>query len=123
MKIFTAAQISEWDKYTIKEEPVAAVDLMERAATACFNWIKENIPVTKNFAIFCGSGNNGGDGLVIARLLHKVKCSLTVYVLDSKKRTDENIVNCNRISALKVKLVYISSAKDFPSILKKYRSY
>ena len=55
MKIFTAAQISEWDKYTIKEEPVAAVDLMERAATACFNWIKENIPVTKNFAIFCGS--------------------------------------------------------------------
>lgn len=118
MKIFTAAQIHEWDKYTIKEEPVAAIDLMERAASACFNWLKENISFKKHFIIFCGNGNNGGDGLVIARLLHRAKCSVTVYALDSKKRTDENTINCKWLSALKVKLVYVSSEKDFPSILK-----
>ena len=118
MKIFTAAQISEWDKYTIKEEPVAAVDLMERAATACFNWIKENIPVTKNFVIFCGSGNNGGDGLVIARLLQKSKYSVNVYVLDNKKRTEENTINLKRLLTVRLKAIFINTAKNFPADLK-----
>ncbi len=118
MKIFTAAQIREWDNYTIKEEPVAAIDLMERAATACFTWIKENIATTKSFTIFCGSGNNGGDGLVIARLLQKAKYSVGVYVLESKKRTKDNATNLKRLSTVRLKAIFINTAKDFPTDLK-----
>ena len=86
MKIFTAAQIREWDKYTIKEEPITAIDLMERAATACFKWIKKNISATKHIIICCGTGNNGADGLVIARLLQHAKYNVSIYILNNKKK-------------------------------------
>jgi hydroxyethylthiazole kinase-like uncharacterized protein yjeF len=118
MKIFTAAQIRQWDKYTMKEEALAAINLMERAATACFNWIKENIPSVKHFTIFCGSGNNGGDGLVMARLLHKAKYPVKVYVFDSNKRTEENTINLKRLSTIRLKPIFINTAKDFPADLK-----
>ncbi len=69
MKILTAAQIRELDKYTIEHEPIKSVDLMERAAHAlaaviCERWGRE-VPVV----VFAGPGNNGGDALAVARLL------------------------------------------------------
>jgi NAD(P)H-hydrate epimerase len=70
MKIFTAEQIRNGDEYTIKNEPVSSVQLMERAAQACVDWIFENCKNHRNFAVFCGKGNNGGDGFAIARMLH-----------------------------------------------------
>lgn len=118
MKIFTAAQIREWDKYTIKEGPVTAVNLMETAATTCFKWIKKNTPLSKHFIVCCGTGNNGGDGLVIARLLHGAKCKVAVYILDNKKRSEGFTINLARLLALKMELVFVQTTKDFPSLLK-----
>ncbi|HOH99138.1 MAG TPA: NAD(P)H-hydrate dehydratase [Bacteroidales bacterium] len=69
MKILNNGQIREADQYTIEHEPIASIDLMERAAKACTDWIREMFPEWTGFHIFCGPGNNGGDGLVIARLL------------------------------------------------------
>ena len=69
MKIFTAAEIQAWDEFTIREEPVNSIDLMERAAERCVEWIEKNISTFSHFNIYCGKGNNGGDGLAIARLL------------------------------------------------------
>lgn len=69
MKIFTAAQIREGDAYTIRREPVTSLDLMERAATRCSEWIAARYPPTCPLFLFCGTGNNGGDGLAISRLL------------------------------------------------------
>jgi NAD(P)H-hydrate epimerase len=69
MKILNSAQIKEWDKYTITNEPVTSLKLMERAATACVKWLVENNYTGKQFTIFCGKGNNGGDGFAMARLL------------------------------------------------------
>ena len=69
MKIFTAAQIKELDKYTIEHEPVKSIDLMERAARALTSAItsrwNSNVPVV----VFAGPGNNGGDALAVARML------------------------------------------------------
>lgn len=118
MKIFTAAQIREWDKYTIKEEPVTSINLMERAGTACFKWIKKNIQFSKKFIVFCSTGNNGGDGLVIARLLHKAKETVAVYILDNKKRSEEFTINLDRLLVLKVELFFVQTINDFPSLLK-----
>ncbi|MBL0359066.1 MAG: hypothetical protein IPP72_20365 [Chitinophagaceae bacterium] len=69
MKIFSASQIRDWDQFTINNKPIASINLMEKAATACYHWIKENLAPGKQFIIFCGNGNNGGDGLAIARML------------------------------------------------------
>ena len=82
MKIFSAAQIRKWDTFTIKNEPITSIKLMERAATACFDWLKNLYPTDKQFKIFCGKGNNGGDGLAIARLLIKNNYKVTVYIVN-----------------------------------------
>ena len=42
MKIFSATQIKKWDDFTIQNEPISSIDLMERAATACYRWVSEN---------------------------------------------------------------------------------
>ncbi|WP_027377599.1 bifunctional ADP-dependent NAD(P)H-hydrate dehydratase/NAD(P)H-hydrate epimerase [Kaistella palustris] len=69
MKVFTAAQIRQCDASTIQHEPVGEVDLMERAATACADWISARFTGNEKFCIFCGNGNNGGDGFALARIL------------------------------------------------------
>ena len=70
MKILPAEQIRRLDSYTIQHEPIASVDLMERAATRFTEAVTDkNIRKTDMVMVFCGMGNNGGDGLAIARML------------------------------------------------------
>ena len=71
MKILSIPQIREADAYTIKNEPVASIDLMERAAGKLFEWYIARFERTRPVLIFTGPGNNGGDGLALARLLSK----------------------------------------------------
>ena len=83
MKVLNSAQIKEWDKYTIAQEPIASIKLMERAAIACVKWIEQKKYAGKHFSIFCGKGNNGGDGLAMARLLAAKNNTVTVYILET----------------------------------------
>ncbi|MDE1191654.1 MAG: NAD(P)H-hydrate dehydratase [Arachidicoccus sp.] len=69
MKVFSSSQIREWDKATIEEQNISSHALMERAAHACLTWVKNNFSEKTQFYIFCGNGNNGGDGLALTRLL------------------------------------------------------
>jgi ADP-dependent NAD(P)H-hydrate dehydratase / NAD(P)H-hydrate epimerase len=101
MKIFSSSQIREADKFTIQHEPVSSADLMERAAVVCTDWIIERCGTRHTFSIFCGTGNNGGDGLAIARMLFLKGCSVEVYILDySDKQSEDFGVNYNRLQAL-----------------------
>lgn len=96
-KIFSAEQIRRADQDTIKTEPIASVDLMERAANACVDWITARYAHDTSFVIFCGPGNNGGDGLAIARLLQARKYPVTVYDLTGTlQNTDDFRVNLER---------------------------
>jgi ADP-dependent NAD(P)H-hydrate dehydratase / NAD(P)H-hydrate epimerase len=83
MKIFSASQIKAWDAFTIEQEPIISTDLMERAATACFHWLIRHYEPAQSFAIFCGKGNNGGDGMAIARLLSGAGYHVFVYVVET----------------------------------------
>jgi len=83
MKILTVDKIREADLFTIRNEPIADIDLMERAANACFYWLVKNIPVHKKIRIFCGTGNNGGDGFAIARLLGSQGYDTEVFLCGS----------------------------------------
>lgn len=71
MKILSAPQIREWDAYTIQQEPITSIDLMENACLRFVDWFCQHYHSQDGrIKIFCGPGNNGGDGLAIARLLH-----------------------------------------------------
>lgn len=69
MKILTGNQIKEADLFTIQSEPVSSLELMERASENIFRQIRKLFCNQKKFIVFTGKGNNGGDGLVVARLL------------------------------------------------------
>ncbi len=81
MKILSVKQIREADRYTIEKEPINSIDLMERAATRCFDWIKAHHHEGNSYYIFCGMGNNGGDGLAIARMMRNEGWEVLVYIL------------------------------------------
>ena len=73
MKILSAEQIREADKFTIENEPIPSIDLMERAADTIYWELMGPLAFTNQAVkIFCGIGNNGGDGIVIARKLFRV---------------------------------------------------
>ncbi|MCW3785904.1 NAD(P)H-hydrate dehydratase [Plebeiibacterium sediminum] len=80
MKILSPEQIREVDLFTIKNEPIPSIDLMERAAQKATDWIISN-KMTYSYAIFCGTGNNGGDGLAIARLLSRLPVKIDVFLI------------------------------------------
>ena len=82
MKIFSAEQIRAWDEYTIREEPISSAALMERAAGRCFAWLMAQFPDQASYVICCGKGNNGGDGLAMARMLAEQGKNILVYVLE-----------------------------------------
>jgi ADP-dependent NAD(P)H-hydrate dehydratase / NAD(P)H-hydrate epimerase len=115
MKILTARQTAELDYYTIKNEPVSAIDLMERAALAFTMWFTANYPDSLKTFIFCGPGNNGGDGLAIARLLIKRKYDLAVYVIKSEKYSRDFMLNKERLEEL-CAIQYIAAPADVPLI-------
>ncbi|MBE0663811.1 MAG: NAD(P)H-hydrate dehydratase [Bacteroidales bacterium] len=98
IKILPAGKIREADTFTITNEPIASVDLMERAAGLCYDWIVKKKPFGKSIKLFCGTGNNGGDGLVIARLLTKAGYNCEVFLVKfSEKCSDDFLINLQRL--------------------------
>lgn len=118
MKIFSVAQVREWDQYTIRHEPIDSIDLMERAAKACHRWIRENIEPGRNFIVCCGNGNNGGDGLAIARMLISDQQQVKVFMLKAGQRSADCESNLQRLKALNVPVQEITSENDFPLLSK-----
>ena len=83
MKIFTAQQIYEADKQTILNQGIHSTELMERAAKKIFDWLIDYLPDTKRkISIFCGIGNNGGDALIVAKLLFEKGYTVQTYVIN-----------------------------------------
>src|SRR6185312_14627651 len=114
MEILSAEQIRAWDEYTIQHEPIASIDLMERAAGSCFSWLERNGYLGRSFSIYCGKGNNGGDGLALARMLSDHDCDVTVHILEfGFKGTDDFQVNLARLHQTPVEVRFIQGAGSF----------
>lgn len=118
MNILSSKQIAEVDKATIAINKITSTELMEHAATLCFQWLhtqlkRENVKIY----IFCGIGNNGGDGLVIARLLQQHGYQVHCFIVNfSEKRSDDFLVNYNRLKELGEWPTIINGKNDFPEI-------
>lgn len=115
MKILSAAQIRELDAYTIEHEPVSSIDLMERASQAFTDWFVKKFDTSHPVKVFCGPGNNGGDGFAIARMLLKKSYQVEVYAPFSEKKSADCKVNEERYALLK-KINYLRELFDFPLI-------
>jgi len=115
-KILSPEQIRAADQYTIKHEPISSIDLMERAANAFSEKFIALFPNSKSILLFCGPGNNGGDGLAIARLLSR-HATVSVFYLDAKEYSPDFNINLNKLLKRKnIHTVKISNKENFPVI-------
>lgn len=118
MKILKASQIREVDAYTIEHEPIKSIDLMERAALTITNWLIDHYSTNQTIKIFIGPGNNGGDGLAIARQLLEKDYQVEVFILRiTEKLSLDSEINLERLKQLNENAINnIKDNKDFPII-------
>jgi len=101
MKILSIPLIREADAYTIQHEPIDEIDLMERAASACFHWLEKYLSPGQKIMIFCGNGNNGGDGLAIARMLCQSGFMAEVFLLNGPEKMSSSCrINYERMLSI-----------------------
>ncbi len=118
MKILNAAQIRELDKYTINNEPVSSADLMERASKKCYEWIRHKLSKKRHVKVFCGMGNNGGDGLVIARMLAGNGFQVQVFrVVHMEQASEDFMINEKRLTGIRnLNYVSLEEGDDLPAL-------
>ncbi len=118
MKLFNAKQIYAADKFTIKKQEISSDDLMERSAVQIFNWIHKRMqgaPV--KIHLFCGIGNNGGDGIAVARHLQEHGYNIAVYVVNySKTRSYDFLTNLERLKDRKIWPEFLDPSSGLPDI-------
>ncbi len=117
-KVLTPEQVKKVDAYTIKHEPISSLNLMERAGENCFNWINNRLQGNPlPIKVFCGIGNNGGDGLVISRLLHNHGYNVETYIVNfSKNRSADFLANYEKLKEYGFWPKMINSETDLPTI-------
>ena len=118
MKIFDSNSIHILDELTINHQHITSLELMERAALKAFLWLVDHFHDKKKvFHIFCGIGNNGGDGLVIARLLKQNYFSVKVYVLPFSDEFSEDFsANLERLKECNLTYTLLNETATFPTI-------
>ena len=118
MKILSKEQSYEADRRTLAAQGISSTELMERAAAAVFNWLHNRLqgaPV--RIHIFCGTGNNGGDGLAVARHLAEHGYHIEVYVVNySEKRSADFEVNMERLRQRKVRPRDLDADSGLPDL-------
>ncbi|MBN2681342.1 MAG: NAD(P)H-hydrate dehydratase [Bacteroidales bacterium] len=106
MKVFSSQLIREIDSFTIANEPISSINLMERAANQIFRWLNSHFSTKQCYIIFAGPGNNGGDGLALARMLAQSGNEVKTFLCHKNGRltedceTNKNILINNNIGNL-----------------------
>ncbi len=119
MKILSKEQIYQADKITVERQNISSTELMERAGTQIFNWLHKRMQGAQvPIHIFCGIGNNGGDGLVLSRHLITHGYNVKTYVVNcSDKRSKDFLVNYDRIkNVTKGWPTLLNCKEEFPEI-------
>ena len=118
MKILSQEQLYQADRETLAREGIPSEVLMERAATRVFEWLHHRLEGSPtHIHVFCGIGNNGGDGLVVARHLQQHGYHLTVYVVKySEYRSPDFLTNLKRLKEEGIWPTYLDAASPVPEI-------
>lgn len=118
MKIFTAKQIYAADQFTIEDQDITGAELMERASIQLFDWLHHKLQGAQvKIKLFCGIGNNGGDGLALARHLWEHGYNIEVFVVNySEKRSHDFLGNLERLKDRKIWPNFVNQDSELPSI-------
>ncbi len=118
MKIFNVGQLYEADKTTIQKQGISSEELMERAAVEIFNWLHKHLQGAQlKIHIFCGIGNNGGDGLAVARHLWEHGYDIAVHVVSySDKRSEDFLSNLEKLKSRKIWPNILQPNSELPKI-------
>ncbi len=92
---YTAASTRELDRVTIEEHGIPGFELMQRAGKTAFDALVQQWPETEKLMIICGSGNNGGDGFIIAGLAINTGLQAELYLIGES----ENLKGDARLAA------------------------
>ena len=122
MKILSSPQLKELDKYTIDHEPIASIDLMERAAHALTDAIIRRWDSSFSIVVFAGPGNNGGDALAVARMLSKKNYQVEVFLFNIKGSLSEECqTNLDRLKTCgSIYFTEINTQFDPPTLTEKH---
>jgi hydroxyethylthiazole kinase-like uncharacterized protein yjeF len=117
--LLTAAQMRAADAYTIANKPISSAALMEKAAEAFVAaFLREDIGKDKGIAVFCGKGNNGGDGLAIARLLFlEGYKKLKVFIVNLFNNPGNDfLTNLSRLQDSAVEIIEITGSEEIKGL-------
>ncbi|MBN2830314.1 MAG: NAD(P)H-hydrate epimerase, partial [Candidatus Cloacimonetes bacterium] len=117
MKVLSPVQMYALDKKTMEEFGIPSRVLMETAGKGCADYIQNHFlsdDTPMEISVFCGSGNNGGDGFVIARWLHFFGHKVTVFLLNElTKSSEETKVNHDLVAKLDIPIITISDEESW----------
>lgn len=98
--LYSAAQVRDFDRLAIERFGIPGSELMERAGEAAFALIRRRWPAARRLAVLVGTGNNGGDGFVVARLAHDAGLHVQVLQLGERSHiAGDALVNAERWAA------------------------
>lgn len=120
MKFLSASQIREADAYTIDNKPIPSIQLMEKAASLCTDWIVNNLPISNSkISVYCGTGNNGGDGLVIARFLKLMNFDVDCIIIGNPTKGSEDfLINKKELKRVGLLPIIINEESNLSNIKK-----
>ena len=118
MKLFNSEQIYAADKFTIEKQKITSNELMERSAIQIFNWLHDRMQGAQvKIHLFCGIGNNGGDGIAVARHLQEHGYNIAVYIVNyNKTRSKDFLINLERLKDRKIWPQFLESNAELPII-------
>ncbi|AEH50113.1 bifunctional ADP-dependent NAD(P)H-hydrate dehydratase/NAD(P)H-hydrate epimerase [Pseudothermotoga thermarum] len=126
MKVLTAHQMKEIDRLTSERFLISPEILMERAGLSVVLALQSELKdlSKKSFLVLCGHGNNGGDGLVVARILHQYTDEVvTVVVGDKTKMSSETLANFKRLKAIGGIIKFLNEDLSLDELVQMVKNY
>ncbi len=121
MKLVTSEQMQQIDRETIDSHGIPGPELMENAGRGIAERIAAHVMHdvdSASVAVFCGKGNNGGDGYVVARYLSHMGADVVIYYLGPPdKLSDDALLNYKRTQELGLRMIEITAVDDLPEVL------
>lgn len=117
MKILSSQAIRTVDAKTIEYNGIESHELMERAAFAFTNYFIEHYFIDERVAVFSGTGNNGGDGVAVARMLHMAGNTVKLYIVEvGSSYSKDCLLNIERAQKAGVEAIKIGSVDEMPNL-------
>ncbi|MEK7774635.1 MAG: NAD(P)H-hydrate dehydratase [Candidatus Zixiibacteriota bacterium] len=121
LKLVTSESMKQADRQAIDKEGIPSLTLMENAGKGVAMWVLEHIfhpPHSKRAVVFCGAGNNGGDGFVIARHLYSAAVDVTCILVGDSSGLSTDCAHNYRLSAeLHIPIVTVNSSDSLPTVI------